>query len=286
MEPFEQDLDEMAADRGSNLQPAPVVEDTSPGYGKALITLAVCWILALLGPLSMLFPLIAVFVFLSLVSQRKLRAASLIALGTPCTIFLVLGIADYARGTARIRGMGLPGTTYHNPDRITRLGRSTGGCIVTGGEWVSIMPYNLAVMSLSVTVGPMRGLYLGPYPTENEAKLALKNGTNVPQEDLAKDVLDVGGTKVRLDSSVGSELLDKLRFEDFEVWNIQPQPPITAAIYEDDCTVLRIPYGRDETGKSAAIVLIDNKKGRPFAYYAEGDYYHRFPPVSYKRTNW
>lgn len=292
MLPYEQVLDEEAADRGSSFSREPISQDDGRGYRAALWTTLASWVLAFLGPLSLLFPLVGVIVFLKLISERKLKAAGIVALGTPCTLFVLLGISDYARGTARLRGMGLPGTTFHNPDPVTRMGRSSGGCIVSGNEWVSIAPYNTTVTALGAVLGPMPGTYRGVYPTESEAKSAITQGTEVAPDELKSDQFDVGGATVRLDHGVGSQLLEKLRYEDFELWGeadpaILKDSEITATIFEADCVIVRIPVMRDWDAKtpSAAVVLIDRQKGRPFAYYAEGEYYHNFPPVPYHRQD-
>jgi hypothetical protein len=61
--------------------------------------------------------------------------------------------------------------------------------------------------------------------------------------------------------------------------------PIRAAVWRDSCLIVRVPVGSEgEDGSpSACVAVCDLGTGRPFAYYAEGKYYHRYPPVTWRR---
>jgi hypothetical protein len=129
----------------------------------------------------------------------------------------------------------------------------------------------------------MPNTYDGPYPTESDARIAIVNGTAVTIGDLSHDRIVIGGVPTALDEGVGSELLESLEYNhDFFV---ERPPAITAAIWQGECLVLRIPVRSefDQKPPSAVFVLISRSAGRPFAYYAEGSYSHHFPPVTWKR---
>jgi hypothetical protein len=159
----------------------------------------------------------------------------------------------------------------------------TYGCIATGDEWVSQWPYNAAVRILTACLRPMPGAYRGPYPTEKEAAAALRNAPTVARGYLVRDQVVVDGATIQLDEGVGRTLLERIRrFETNSDTDVQT---IQAQIWQEECLILRIPkdsYATDET-TSAAIVLLSRSTGRPFAYYAEGNYSHHFPPVTWKK---
>ncbi|MHC2066336.1 hypothetical protein ACYFX5_02600 [Bremerella sp. T1] len=278
MYPFGTTLLEPADDRGSNWKDP---HRPQPRPWMVVGTITLCWILALLGPLSMLFPLVAALAILVLLGQHRYVAAGAVAVLSPLTLGLVIGTVSYFSGSGEIVSMGLPGTTFHNLDPIARCQRSTGGCIAMGNEWIFHLPNNLAVLGLSATFGPMPGTYRGSYPNEAEAKKALTQAKVIDADDFRIDRFDVEGESIKLDRGVGAKLLDRLRYD--SPIN-EPPAPISATLY-DDCLIVRIPVDTYYPAKtpSAAIVLIGRDKGRPFAYYAEGEYSHHFTPVSWNR---
>jgi len=279
MEPFGQTVLEPAEDRGSDWG-AP--ESERVNVTLVVGTIVACWVLAVLGPLSFLFPLLAVGVILHLLSKRQMIAAGSIVAFSPCMLAVCLAGFSYANGTATLMGMGYPGQGFFNIDPASRCLRSTGGCCVSGNEWVFMLPNNVTVKALSATLGPMPGTYRGVYPTEAEAKQAIQRGTKISETELRSGFLAIKGHVVKLDEGVGARLLDSLHYDLlFE----SARPPITATVYDNDCLILRIPVVQDWDSKtpSAAIALISTEKGRPFAYYGEGDYHRSFPPVRWQR---
>lgn len=225
-------------------------------------------------------------------AQRGWRSVAAILLLSPFAVYFSSGVVDYARGKARLRRMGLPSFSFFNIDPVYRIERATGGCVVCGGEWIRHKPYNLAVTMLLKTLGPMPGSYLGPYPSASEAKRALESAVPISAAKLASDVVSLPGRTIRLEQGVGSALLEPCR------WGIaiecndriaqleEELGPITAVLYQNRCLIVRIPLDpdleSDSTEESSAmIVLLDARKGRPFAYYREGDspYLSRYPPV-------
>lgn len=279
MEPFGPTMIEPAEDRGSDWG----TPERRPVNLTILIgTIFACWVLAMFGPLSVFFPLLAIGVILHLLGKRQLLAALSIVALSPFMLAVYMATFSYASGTATLQGMGYPGNGYFNVDPTSRCLRSNGGCCVSGNEWVFILPNNLTVTALSATLGPMAGSYRGSYPTEAEAKQAIQNGTEISEKDLHAGFFAINGHNVKLDKGVGDRLLERLNYDLFYE---NPKPPITAVIYDQDCFILRIPFARnwDAKNPSAAIALISTAKGRPFAFYSDGDYHQPFPPVTWNR---
>jgi hypothetical protein len=268
----------------------PVVRRRSRDVAIAVAAAVAVWLLALLGPLSMLMAVIPV----GLLVARRWRAAVLCVLLSPPALAFALGVAAYCRGGARLVDPGLPETTFHNLDPDLRCGRATSGCLVSGNEWVTQGPNNLAVWAMTRLFGTQRGAYTGPYPTEEEAVAAAAGAPPVPVSQVVADAIDVGDRTVRLDAGVGAGLLGAARFcfdpsLPGEAAAVFPDEtgPIRAAVWKDACLVLRIPAGPmhdpAEPVQAACVAVCDLRTGRPFAYYAQGRYYHRFPPVPWRR---
>ena len=251
----------------------------------AFFTIVSTWLSAGFG--AILFP-VPIVLFALLIATRRWGLVALCALLSPMTLSFAAGVAGYCTGTATINGMGLPGTGYHNLDPELRCGRSTGGCLVNGGEILTDPPHNLAVVALTRLFGPQPGAYTGPYPTESEAKAALASAPPVSIDLLLKDQVDVAQPPVKLDAGVGAGLL-----KPSQIGMLHEQLPSPyarefldelgadrGALFQNTCLLLRLP-GPDAA--SAMIVLLDTATGRPFAYYGEGEFYQRFPPVAWRK---
>jgi hypothetical protein len=232
-----------------------------------------------------LFPLPLVLGGL-LVAQRRWGLIALCVALSPMTAGLVMGTVGYCTGTARVHGMGLPGFGYFNLDPELRCERSTGGCVVNGGEFLTQTPNNFAIVTLTRLFGPQPGTYTGPYPNETQAKAALlASAMPVSLDGLVQDRVDVGASPVKLDLGVGAELLRRGPYaciggtlaDDAPQWLNEVGPP-SAALYQNQCLILRLPQMQ-----GAMIALIDTKSGRPFAYYLEGECHERFPPVRWRK---
>ena len=248
----------------------------------AFFTILSAWGAATFG--ALLFPLPLVLGAL-LVAQRRWGLIALCVLLSPMTAGLMSGTVGYCTGTARIHGMGLPGFGYFNLDPELRCERSTGGCVVTGGEFLTQTPNNFAIVTLTRLFGPQPGTYTGPYPNETEANAALASAMSVSLERLVQGRVDVGPSPVKLDLGVGAELLRRSPYAcvggtlsaDAPQWLSEVGPP-TATLYQNQCLILRLPQMQ-----GAIIALIDTKTGRPFAYYLEGECHERFPPVRWRK---
>ena len=247
-----------------------------------VFTILSAWLSALFG--AVLFPVPLVLVGL-LTVQRRWRLLVLSAALSPLGVGFVVGVVSYCIGNARVQGMGLPGLGYYNLDPELRCERSSGGCLVNGGEVLTQAPNNVAVVALTRLFGPQPGAYIGPYPSETQAKGALASAGAVSVEALLRDRVDLTQPPIRLDRGVGAGLLERLQLtlaggqlDAFSRQTLKDLGPIRATLYQSQCLILRVPMH-----EAAMIVLIDTKTGRPFAYYGEGQFHQRYPPVPWRK---
>ena len=248
--------------------------------------IAITWIVFFLGPLSLAVPVAVCSVSYQLFVARRYLAVGLFNLMTPLGLSAAMAVADYAMGDVHLRYSGLPETTFHNLDPETRCGKATYGCIVDGSEWITQLPYNTTARLLTACFGYTPGAYTGPYPTEEESRSALVHAPVISADELKLNRIVIGGETIQLDDGVGARLLEKLRYFD-EWWPLESEEArsIRAIVWKEECVLVRIPVDRrsDDELPSAAIAVFSRTAGRPFAFYGEGRYYHRHPPVSWKR---
>jgi hypothetical protein len=240
---------------------------------RVFVFAAIAWIAALVfPPLSLVVPILCAY----LLANRRYVSLGLLLTLSPLGFSFAFGVIDYCRGRAELRYSGYPSPTGNNLDPELRCGRSTGGCLVYGDEWMFQEPYNGAVRLATTWFGPMPGTYTGPYPTETEAIAAVAEGVPIPAEELLEDRVPLAGEVFRLDSGVGQGLVRSYRFhhllaEEARAPTIKYEP-VKAVLWQKECIILSIPadpeYGQAQ--KSAMIVLVARDRGRPFAYYAEG----------------
>lgn len=258
------------------------------------IALVVVWIAFLLR--VSLHSFAFVILLLVLLVARAWRPAALVLALSPPVVIAVLAGAMFAQGTARLMYTGLPSSEFHNPDPQTRLPRGTMGDLVSGEEWLAILPNNLTVRGLQTVFGPMPGSYTGPYPDRAAAFAALEHARPIPAERLLQDVVVLDGREIHLDTGVGRGLVRSLHgwaapaaFD--AAVGTEDRP--AATLYEERCLILRLPRGQgpgptDEAmrehfgpeGPGAIVALVDVERGRPFAYYApKSGPAPRYPPV-------
>lgn len=245
-----------------------------------------CLLLPFLGVFFVLAGLAAVAAYFYY--GRRLTAGALL-LGSPVVGYLAYGAFDYIRGEGKLRFQGLGGTTAHNVDPYYRCERVSTGCGISGNEYVTDDVYNFSLQSLISVFGPMRGAYVGSYPTRAEALAALANWQPVPPNSLMNDRIPLIHREVRLDGNVGIALLGprgywvRARDEPDVLASIVSELGPIQAVLHDGVLILRSPFfSSDRTKKSAMIALIDPQVGRPFAYYADGGYVHNRSPVSWR----
>lgn len=252
------------------------------------VIIPLLWLCLFLPPLSIvMLPLIVFGVSANSLKKRYVSAAAVLVL-TPITFVASQGVVDYARGTARLRFVGLPRVSSFNVDPVYRCQRESLGCLAYGNEWLRVGAYNLVVKTLIRTFGPLRGAYAGPIPSEDQVFAALAEAEPVDLDKLANDRVVFTRQSVTLAPGIGRRLLAfdamlLLALEDAQIgaWYSESAGGPTATVTDDGVVLVRIPSSRElpDGEESALIVVIDGATGRPFAYFEEGEVGCRFPPV-------
>lgn len=228
---------------------------------------------------------------LVLLVARRWKAAAILLLLSPPMLMVLMAGSGYTQGRASLRYVGLPGTGFHNLDPDLRVGRETMGDLVTGDEWLYILPSNATVRLLVATLGPMPGAYTGPYPGRDTVFSELERARPIPAGRFLEDVVVLDGREIRLDTGVGRGLVaNGLGWDTGIPAEVDTVDPIQATLFEERCLILRIPelwrlpdelldtLGLEE--RPARIALVDIERGRPFAYFApKAGPGHRYPPV-------
>ena len=141
--------------------------------------------------------------------QRRWWSMVMIVVTSPLTLHFGIGVHDYSQGAGSLRYMGYPGVESNNISAVFRCERRTRGCVVRGGELLRIVPYNAALRLMISMLGPMRGSYVGPYPTKSEALNALETGQEIPVREVVSESVTLGRTTVALKAGLANELLGR-----------------------------------------------------------------------------
>lgn len=226
-----------------------------PKWLAALLALAAMWLTIFTAwPIG---AVIAAAVVVYLLRQQRRRLASLCILLSPYVLlsFLsaALGMLSYCLGTAHLRTFGMPHREFYNLDERWRVYRSTSGCIVDGSEIFTHLPNNAVVKLLVTVLGPMPGVYTGPYPSKAEAVAQLAASSAVSRESVNQGTVVVSGQSVQLDKDTVSELVRQFPTEEFSGILFGPKQELLLLTSSG-------PRGR-------AVTLIDRRRGRSFATY-------------------
>jgi hypothetical protein len=245
-----------------------------PYRWSALILLLACWIVFPLGPLSWIMPFLLIWALWRAVSCRAIVTIAVISLANPLSFFFALGVKDYFSARPALHGMGLPGPEFGNLDRDTRCFHSTGGCVVSGDEWVHIVPHNLALRVATTVLGPPSGTYDGPYPTREEALAAFTPGTRVSLAEFRSGAIPTDSGLVRIDPAVAEKIVRFLMplsgYALGEQGELFEDEQLSAALWRKRCLILRWRLSGallidGETAEN--VILIDVRTSKPFAVY-------------------
>lgn len=253
-----------------------------------LMLLATCWVLSYMSVLSVAMLPILGFYLLRYAGSVHWKAFLCLFLLNPLSVAFMSGVVSYAKGAPTLRGMGLYNLEGYNIDRKTRCFRSSGGCMVSGNEWVYIAPHNSALKIMSFIFGPPSKSYDGPYPTKEEAFALSEKGMSISPEDFKLGKVVMRNRSYQLGTFFPNAILYRGFllsgfFEDNET-----ELKITASIYRERCLILRFEesyYFPEEHPGSEKIdfaVCLDLETQTPFAYYAPPNRYLRgYPPFFY-----
>lgn len=250
----------------------------------------ICWALSFLGPLSWLMFLMLGLALLRTSYRGAWLPMLLIFVANPMVVWFFTGIVDYAKGSPRLWYMGLPSLEFYNIDPKTRCFKQTGGCLVSGNEWVSQGFHNLGLLAMGAVFGAPSRSYNGPYPSKEEAFHEVSGAPKLDMPEFLKGRIAVAGRHVELDPKIvrsfGSTLgIYPLMDEEYldEDSGIFAQ----AVVHRDRCLILRIVEpdifpSTSEIHDEDYIILVDLKNLRPFAYYRiKGGRARRCPQAQY-----
>jgi hypothetical protein len=239
---------------------------------RVWIWVVVFWLIFLLGPLSLILVILLPIALWGAIRGRSVAAVALVGLANPLTFFFLSGVGDYVGGRPALRGMGLPGPEYANIDRATRCLRSSGGCLIRGNEWVSMVPHNSAVKVMVLFFGPPAGAYDGPYPTREEAMAAVSaGGVAVSAEQFVSGAIPTDAGEVRMDRDVAEKIGTHLfPLSGYGFGDAVEGEQLHAVLWQGRCLILR--WRADsllekDGEKQEVFVLVDQNNGRPFAVY-------------------
>lgn len=258
----------------------------SPPWKLTIGLILFSWVAGFLSLLSLLIvPALAWGVTAATVRKSWTALGALLLLN-PIAMIFWLGIASYIGGEPHLTGVGLPGPEYYNIDRNTRCFKRSGGCVVTGNEWLFILPNNAAVRLMAFVFGPPRKSYDGPYPAREEA-ISLTDSApliSVDEFDDGNVVLD--GNVIMLDADLTQQLLG-FYYSFAKITGDTSGTTVRAALFEERCMMVRITQDMAEIlshkdGDCDQIFLIDLNTKTPFArYLLAGDLRSQFPSYKY-----
>jgi hypothetical protein len=228
------------------------------------------WCSAVWGPICLAGTPLLLGFSAWLAARRLWLPLTILGALSPFALAVLFGAVAYARGTARLRTVGYPDLGLSNVDPVSRYQSVSSGCMVDGSEWVLHLPYNATLRVLKSALGPMPRTYDGPFPTEHEARRALRASTRLTWAALRNERFVLGGRTIHLRPGVGSSLAALARtFDD-------SQGP-GAAMWQGRALVLQVPQqpGAD------LIVLIDADSGKVVAYYGNVPSDHRRLPAQW-----
>jgi hypothetical protein len=197
---------------------------------------------------------------------------------SPMTLHFASGVSSYWKGEAAIFFTGYPSCDSRNIDPTLRCQHSSTGCCVYGGEFIANASNNAGVRLMILLFGPMKGSYLGPYPTKEEALRVASSGTPVDVAELARGNVPLNGRAVGLAATAVTEFLVQTEWSialydgSANGEDLRELGPITASVFEKTCLILRIPtrlHCRDLDQVCAGLALFDTVTGKMFAWYRE-----------------
>jgi hypothetical protein len=252
----------------------------------AAAILLLCWVLSFLGPLSYLIFFVLGFAVMRAIYRKAWLPLLLLIAANTFTAFFAGGAVDYTKGSPALRGMGLPGFEYFNIDPKTRCMRRSGGCVVSGNEWVSNGFHNLGVQSAVAVFGYPSRSYDGPYPSKEQALREISNAADLPLDEFRQGIIEIENRVIQLDSAMIHDWAMMAGI--FELMDgMEPEPDhgvqVKAVFYQERCLILRLIQKQPQSvERQDFIILLDARNKRPFAYHCiEGSPLGRVPRVQY-----
>jgi len=200
----------------------------------------------------------------------------------PASISFGLGLREWFSEKPRLSYMGLPDSEFFNLDPTTRCYRSTGGCMVSGNEWLTQSPHNAALGAMVDLFGPPKGTYHGPYPSESESVGLTDSVAETPPELFLKGSVLANGKEIALGQKNVKGLLQDFQIVPSTTDLNDSSQTVKAAVFRNSCLVVRIGFKEPKPADSLSIgpegiVLLDLDSLRPFALYVLSGHISRIP---------
>lgn len=208
---------------------------------------------------------------LALILALKWRSlfSAIVFVSSPLVVFFSLGMVDWFSDRPVLQGMGLPGIEYSNLDRQSRCYRATGGCRMTGTEWVHQSPHNLGLRLMCEIFGSPGNAYEGPYPTMSEIIQLTGNAPRVPTADFLKGKFKIRDRSIDLGASTPNDLIGDLNVLGTLLLALEDaEPAVFADLYQQRCLMIRVRTNPSKSlgiPESDGIYLFDADRLIPFA---------------------
>lgn len=232
--------------------------------------LAAVWVTVIIWPLAplMVVPMGGILV---LAAVRRSFVIAALLLVSPSGISLIAGVADWFSERPSFHFMGLPSPRADNLDPASRCFHATGGCLVSGGEWLIQGPHNLGLGLMVRLLGPPRTTYDGPYPTQAEADELTKDAAPTAVAEFVDGSVRLGTNTLTLSRDYAQTLAMDAGAFCFDCELDNSQASVRAAMYGARCLLIRLAVRHADDGLSAGdvdcIFLIDATNQRAFARY-------------------
>jgi hypothetical protein len=249
-----------------------LVEPSSQRWEAAIKPLVLSWASLLLGLLSLVLIPILLWGTARCLWRRARGPLLVLLVFNPMGVSFVNGVIDYLSGSPQYHAVGL--LRVSNPDRTTRCTTTTSGCVMWGHEWATMGPHNLGIYLMAVVFGPPRGVYDGPYPTEEEALRWVREAAPTPTDVFLSGKVQVNGQEALLGQESLSRMLARTSYYQCQMENRPiPELKVRAVLHEGRCLIVRldetVPRLDNTTGTftSTVLVLADARNLKPFAFY-------------------
>lgn len=254
-------------------------------FGIVLILLIICWVLSVIPfPGTGFLAVGTIVASIPLAFRWRSALPLMLLLVNPTSISFCLGTIEWFNEKPRLSFMGLPGNEFFNLDPTTRCYRSTGGCLVTGNEWLTRSPHNAGLRLMVNLFGGPKGTYHGPYPSKAEAVTLTAAASETPSELFLKGTVLANGREIALGRDNVQKLLRDFGMIFFGIDSDNSSQKVRATIFQDRCLIIQISMKqRNPDGslldESEGVVLYDSNNLRPFARYVLSGNASRIPAL-------
>jgi hypothetical protein len=211
------------------------------------LAIASSWLLFIFWPLNWLLLEMPCLVHLAFARSKRNLMIALLCSAYPAVFIwgFVNTARDYSDGSLKIGGLE-PYEALQRRYRVPTFWRKDGWPF----EIVPLAGEGLALETMYLLRGPMRGTYHGPYPDEEEAlQLLDREGENISAASLLAHEAEIDGEPLRFTEEAQHRL------------SVKGQEPelLRAALIERQCLLLAVV--NTSSGAGTELLIIDNSDG-------------------------